>query len=138
MSLIIYYVSGGGSDDTPEHLSYLTTVGIIIAFGGVFFSAYIYKSKTLALREVKDLEIKLQQYHSTSITSWAVLQFAILANLIFFFLALNDLLFFIALFLIGLLFLKRPSRSRCADSLSLNKQEIQIINDPDSIVLKGK
>lgn len=136
VSLVFYYVSGGGSDDSPEHLSYLTTVGIIIAFAGVFFSAYLYKSKTLTLREEKDLEKKLRQYYSTSIKSWAILQFAILSNLVFFFLVLNDLLFFISLFLIGLLFLKRPSRNRCEDSLSLNKEEIRIINDPDIIVIK--
>ena len=138
IAFFLYYTYLGNPADpnVAEDLSILTTLGIIIAFGGVFFSAYTYKSKTLGLREVKNLSEKLSEYKSVSIISWTILEFSTLINIVFFFLTGNELLFYIALFLIALMFLKRPTRSRCRDSLGLNKEETRTIMSPDSIVIE--
>jgi cobalamin synthase len=135
VAAFIYYFSMDSEIvDSDEIPGYLTTVGIVLAFVGVFASAYIYKSKALSLQGKESLSDKLVEYRKASIVSWVVLDVAIVGNLVVYFLNQNELLLYIALFLVALMFLKRPSRRRCIDSLALGKKDEELIMNPDAVV----
>ncbi len=136
LAAFFYYFSMESGAEEGEIPGWWSTVAIVVAFAGVFFSAYTYKSNSLALRSNDNLSEKLVAYRKASIASWIILDVAIIVNLAIYFINQNELLLYIALFLVALMFLKRPSKGRAIDSLDLGKKEREKIEDPDAVVVE--
>lgn len=133
ITFIFYYL--GGDPQEEESVQMYTTIGIVVAFAAVFASAYWYKSKSLSLQKSEDLSEKLSEYRAVSQKTWMIMEVGIVINVILYFMGGGELLLYIALFLIVMFFLKRPSRQRCIDSLALNKAEQTKITDLNAVII---
>ena len=106
----------------------------IVSLGGLFFSNLIYKNKLSELKEKNDLNIKMTNFRGVLIVRYAFIEgptfFAFVATIL-----TGNLVFlaFIVLMILAMIYW-RPTKNSVIADLELNYQEVEIINNPDSII----
>ena len=126
ISFMIFFISdfvAGGYESSPIPAS--GTVGTVIAFLGIIVSNFIYRSKLPEIQKISGLDNKLLYFRSTSITTYAILEFACLMNFIIAFVSGNIYNIYIGLILVVFLYLKRPVKDKILKDMRLSKEEIE-------------
>ncbi|TVQ44545.1 MAG: hypothetical protein EA362_10030 [Saprospirales bacterium] len=126
MSFIIFFISdfvAGGYESSPIPAS--GTIGTVIAFLGIIGSNFIYRSKLPGMQKTSGLDNKLLYFRRTSITTYAILEFACLINFIIAFISGNIYNIYIGLILVVFLYLKKPVKDKIFKDMMLSKEEIR-------------
>jgi len=126
IAFIIYYVGEpklGGFKNSP--IPSADIIGAVLAFFGIIASNFIYRSRLPGIQKIPGLSDKLLQYRGTLLISYALLEFACLANIILAFISGNIFNLYIAIVLAILFFFKRPVKDKIFKDLMLSNEEIR-------------
>lgn len=118
----------------PEKNMVFEIVGIAIGFTGVMTARLLFFNRTKAALSVVSLKDKIDIFRNAFIIQMALLEGAAILNTIFYYLTRDDLHFFIALGILLLMIVRRPTRAIAAMVLFNNMEDKKQIYD-DSLQL---
>lgn len=111
----------------------ISVLGVAIAFINVMLSRFLFFMRTRQGQTTNDFSQKINIFRAAFIIQMAMLEGAAIINIIFYFLTKDKLHFFIAIGVLLLMVMRRPTRSMAAITLFSSKDDnIQRIYD-DSI-----
>ncbi len=128
--IVFYYISDmtfGGYEIRPGFL--IEFIGLFIAIAGVFFSQLMFKRSLPKIRGLSTLDDKLFEYKKSSILSFALLEGGCLINAVFAYSTGNLFSIMIALAVLAILYLKRPTQQKVFTDLKLSEEEIREFHD---------
>jgi hypothetical protein len=130
---VVLDLNGFASGDEEIRMA-LLLVASVFTFGGVFAGNYIFKKRISIIREKTNLREKMDDYRSALIVKWALIEGPAFLAVVAFMLT-GDLIFFgIGVLLVIVFLVYTPSRNKFIKDLSLSPNEVQVINDLNSVI----
>ena len=99
----------------------------LVGLTAMFFSRYLYKKQVIKVDKNSDIITKLNFYRTFKVISFALIEGAGLFALIGFMITENYLYVFVFVFLIGFLFMIRPSREGFVSDFKISRDETEHI-----------
>lgn len=100
-----------------------SVIGIVIAFVNVLLSRVLFFMRTQPAQTINDFGQKINLFRAAFILQMALLEGAAIINVVFYFITKNKLHFFIAIGVLLLMIVRRPTRSMAAITLFSNRDE---------------
>lgn len=130
---VMYTLVNQDKNAVPVENIIFTVIGVAIAFINVLLSRVLFFMRTRQAQTISDLGQKINIFRAAFIIQMALLEGAAIVNIIFYFITKNKNHFFIAIMVLLLMIVRRPTRSMAAITLFASKDDaIQRIYD-DSI-----
>jgi len=128
--------SGNFEASNAEIASTFKIIVPIFALGAFIGSRFLLKSKIKVIPHTGTLSEKLIAYRVAFMLSLAVLESASLFSTVIYLLTADTIFLYITIFLMLFFVLQKPDIQKIAEMLQLSNQEKQVLEKPDSIVIK--
>lgn len=120
---IMYTLVNQDKSAVPSENIFFTVIGVVIAFVNVLLSRVLFFMRTQQGQTITDFGQKINIYRAAFIVQMAMLEGAAIINVVFYFITKNKLHFFIAIGVLLLMIMRRPTRSMAAITLFSAKDE---------------
>jgi len=111
-----------------------TIVVPLFVLAGITTSLVLTKTRLTQIREKGSLNEKLTEYRSAFIVKLALLEGPSFLAIVCYLLTANPLFLGLAVFMIVLFFINRPTREKVSAELELHQHDIDLIDKPDSVI----
>lgn len=120
---IMYTLVNQDKNAVPATNMIFTVLGVAIAFINVLLSRILFFMRTQQAQTISDFGQKINIFRAAFIIQMAMLEGAAIINAIFYFLTKDKLHFFIAIGVLLLMVMRRPTRSMAAITLFSAKDD---------------
>jgi hypothetical protein len=110
----------------------------IVVLGGIALGILLYKSRLEILIQSRNLSEKMSKYRDLLILKYVLQEGPAMLSILLSLITHNLIFLFFALLNIGLLILWRPSKSSVIRELQLKQYEVDIIENPQSIIAESE
>ncbi len=131
---IAFYINASGGYKGNIELDVFIWVIPLVAVSGIIASILIFRVKTRKARGIEDFVSRLWAYKTTLIIRWALLEGPALLAIIGYLISGEMPFFSIAVMLIMILLISRPSRKKLIMDLQLSSIEKILIDDPAAMI----
>lgn len=122
------------SDNNSSSIDVFMIFAPVIAFLGITASYLISNNRLQSIKKHDSLSKKMNEYRSTQIVKYALLEGPALFSLVSYLLTGNCIYLILAAVLIVLLFMNRPTKFKAISDLTLNKDERDLIDNPEAMI----
>ncbi len=133
LSIAFYINASGGYEGNIELIVFIWVIPLV-AVSGMIASILVFRAKIQKARGIEDFVSRLSAYKTALIIRWALLEGPALLAVIGYLISGEILFFSIAVMLIMILLISRPSRKKLAMDLQLSSIEKILINDPAAMI----
>ncbi len=135
-TLISVFLQFNGFGTVGHELTNILLIVVpIIALVGVFASAFLFKKKLNGINGRSNLKEKMEDYRSALIVKLALIEGPSFFTIIAFLLTGNYIFLGIAVMLIIVFLIYKPSQTKFINDLELTNKELDLINNADAVIL---